>query len=239
MYSVFCHHRRCPCIVYSAYIASVHVQCILHSSLFHELNITLHWCHNESDGVSNHRRLGCLLKRLFRRRRSKKTSKLRLTGLCEGTPPIAHKVAVTQKMFPFDVVIIQIIIAKISLCISINRVLGPYLWNGKPWMTFTFPWLSEVYIWDECSIIISDICKSTIRLWIIHICIHMTYSSPFSIHQNVEHDPVWEIHMMTSSNGNIFLVTGHLCGEFTGHRWIPRTKASDAELWYFLWFASE
>ena len=22
-----------------------------------------------------------------------------------------------------------------------------------------------------------------------------------------------------------------LCGEFTGHRWIPRTKASDAELW--------
>ena len=36
--------------------------------------------------------------------------------------------------------------------------------------------------------------------------------------------------MMTSSNVNIFRVTGHLCGEFTGHRWIPRTKASDAEL---------
>ena len=36
--------------------------------------------------------------------------------------------------------------------------------------------------------------------------------------------------MMTSSNGNIFRVTGHLCGEFTGPRWIPRTKASDAEL---------
>ena len=25
-------------------------------------------------------------------------------------------------------------------------------------------------------------------------------------------------------------VTGHLCGEFTGPRWIPHTKASDAEL---------
>ena len=37
--------------------------------------------------------------------------------------------------------------------------------------------------------------------------------------------------MMTSSNGNIFRVTGHLCGEFTGPRWIPHTKASDAELW--------
>ena len=43
--------------------------------------------------------------------------------------------------------------------------------------------------------------------------------------------------MMTSSNGNIFRFTGHLCGEFTGHRWIPRTKASDAELWCFLWSA--
>ena len=36
--------------------------------------------------------------------------------------------------------------------------------------------------------------------------------------------------MMTSSNGNIFRVTGHLGGEFTGHRWIHHTKASDAEL---------
>ena len=27
-----------------------------------------------------------------------------------------------------------------------------------------------------------------------------------------------------SSNGNIFCVTGHLFGEFTGHRWIPQTK---------------
>ena len=32
---------------------------------------------------------------------------------------------------------------------------------------------------------------------------------------------------------NIFCVTGHMCGEFIGHRWIPHTKASDAELWCF------
>ena len=37
--------------------------------------------------------------------------------------------------------------------------------------------------------------------------------------------------MMTSSNENIFRVTGPLCGEFTGHRRIPHTKAGDAELW--------
>ena len=47
--------------------------------------------------------------------------------------------------------------------------------------------------------------------------------------------------MMPSSNGNIFPVTGLLCGgggggggRFIGHRWIPHTKASDAELWCFL-----
>ena len=45
---------------------------------------------------------------------------------------------------------------------------------------------------------------------------------------------VWFRNMMTSSNGNIFRVTSPLCVEFIGHRWIPRTKASDAELWCFL-----
>ena len=44
---------------------------------------------------------------------------------------------------------------------------------------------------------------------------------------------------MTSSNENIFRVTGHVWGEFPGHRWIPRTKASDAELWCSLWSASD
>ena len=45
--------------------------------------------------------------------------------------------------------------------------------------------------------------------------------------------------MMPSSNGNIFHIAGTLCGEFTGHRWIPHTKATDAELWCFLWTAPE
>ena len=47
---------------------------------------SLHWRHNDHDGVSNHQPHGCLLNRLFRRR-SKKTSKLRVTGLCVGNSP--------------------------------------------------------------------------------------------------------------------------------------------------------
>ena len=47
------------------------------------------------------------------------------------------------------------------------------------------------------------------------------------------------IRLMTSPNGNIFRVAGHLCGEFTGYQWIPHTKVSDAELWCFLWSEPE
>ena len=63
----------------------------------------LHWRHNDHDGVSNHQPHGCLLNRLFRRR-SKKTSKLRVTGLCVGIGPVnsPHKGPVTRKMCPFD-----------------------------------------------------------------------------------------------------------------------------------------
>ena len=42
---------------------------------------------HESVGVSNHRRLDGLLNRFFRRR-SKKTSKLRVSGLCGGNSPV-------------------------------------------------------------------------------------------------------------------------------------------------------
>ena len=37
----------------------------------------------------------------------------------------------------------------------------------------------------------------------------------------------------------IFDVTGHLGVESTGHRWVPLTKGSDAELWCFLCSAPE
>ena len=78
---------------------------------------TLQWRHNERDGVSNHRRLDCLLNCLFRRR-SKKTSKLRVTGLCEGnssltcefpavTGEFPAQKPTTRNMFPFDDVIMK------------------------------------------------------------------------------------------------------------------------------------
>ena len=47
---------------------------------------TLRWRHNGCDSVPNHQPRECLLRRLIRRT-SKKTSKLRVTGLCAGNSP--------------------------------------------------------------------------------------------------------------------------------------------------------
>ena len=47
---------------------------------------SLQWRHNGHGSVSNHQPHDCLLNRLFRRR-SKKTLKLRVTGLCAGNSP--------------------------------------------------------------------------------------------------------------------------------------------------------
>ena len=49
--------------------------------------VSLQWRHNDLDGVSNHQPHGCLVDCLYRRR-SKKTSKLCVTGLCAGNSPV-------------------------------------------------------------------------------------------------------------------------------------------------------
>ena len=59
--------------------------CHFYEISLHE--ISLQWCHNGRDGVSNQQPHNCLLNRLFKCR-SKKTSKLRVTGLCAGNSPV-------------------------------------------------------------------------------------------------------------------------------------------------------
>ena len=60
---------------------------------------------------------------------------------------------------------------------------------------------------------------------------HMASLSHWSMRSRVAcsasiHDPALRRH----PTDTLFRVTGHLCGEFTGRRWIPRTKATEAEL---------
>ena len=66
------------------------------------------WRHNGRDGVLNYQLHDCLLNLLFRRR-SKKTSKLRVTGLCAGNSPVTSEfpaqIDSNAEMSPFDDVI--------------------------------------------------------------------------------------------------------------------------------------
>ena len=65
------------------------------SYLYHEFqslfpDSSLQWRHNGRGGISNHQPHDCLLNRFFSRR-SKKTSKLRVTGLCARNSPVTDE----------------------------------------------------------------------------------------------------------------------------------------------------
>ena len=74
-----CRYGSLQCLRHCRTAGDTHMHITSHSS-------SLQWRHNERDSVSNHQPHDCLLKPLFRRR-SKKTSKLRVTGLCVGNSP--------------------------------------------------------------------------------------------------------------------------------------------------------
>ena len=95
-------------------------------SLFRN-TVTLRWRHNGCDSVSNHQPHHCLLNRLFRRR-SKKTSKRCVTGVCARgihRRPVnsPHKWPVTREMLPFDDVIMTNTQTSALLC--------PYAGNAQ------------------------------------------------------------------------------------------------------------
>ena len=74
---------------------------------------------------------------------------------------------------------------------------------------------------------VSDVGWYEVMIWVSSIWKHQTSYPGIGCHLNI----------MTSWNENIFDITGPFYREFTGHWWIPLTKASDAELWCFLWSA--
>ena len=67
--------------------SSLHIEAWTKWSPFVDGIFTLQWRHNGRDGVLNHQSHDCLLNHLYRRR-SKKTQKLRVTGLCAGNSPV-------------------------------------------------------------------------------------------------------------------------------------------------------
>ena len=146
--------------------------------------------------------------------RSKKTPKLHVTGLCAGNSPVTgefpNKGPVTRKMFLFDDVIMHIIWDILYSIIASPGARAP----GDP----CYGNISiHTHTWTD------GVLSPRVPINVF------TYSA---VMLRIYGDVMLNF-LMTSSNGNIFRVTGPLCGEFTGLRWIPHTKASDAELWCF------
>ena len=119
---------------------------------------------DEHDGDSNHRRLDCLRNRLFRRK-SKKTAKLRVTGLCEGNSPVNGPV--TRKVFPFGDVIMRIQ----PNILWLNRQ-----WHVPRWQCVTRKLIGLSYFWKEipfgwgCLIIDVELRNHRTKNWRLFGC---------------------------------------------------------------------
>ena len=127
------------------------------SWVLHHVFQSLQWRHNEPDCVINHQPHDCLLNRLLRHR-SKKTSKLRVTGLCVGNSPgpvnSPHKGPVTRKMFPFDDVFMWFWF--ISMVLSYSNY-----WRFLPLQLFPSGIILRLYC---CMRFIFNICVPSIQL---------------------------------------------------------------------------
>ena len=115
---------------------------------------------NSGHILTNHHPHGCLLNRLLRRR-SKKTSKLCVTGLCEGNSP--HNRPVTRKNFPFDDVImpyrewsVQLSILTYVKTCTLHvcswkhvRYHSKYTYGNSNWRSYVYPSTGGVNVVSE------------------------------------------------------------------------------------------
>ena len=115
----------------------------------------LQWRHVERDGVSNHQPHDCLLNRLFRRR-SKKTSKLRVTGLCEGNSPGTGEFPAQRASYAENVSIwwrhhgLGKVLAKEETTHMMSPLIGLYIQNKYLfilWLTLTYLHLNPKDVW--------------------------------------------------------------------------------------------
>ena len=196
-------------------------------SLKKTLDLTsLQWRHNGHDSISNHQPHDCLLNRLFKRR-SKKTSKLRVTGLCVGDSPGTDE-------FPAQMA---------SNAENVSIRWRHHVRSKSPPSASTQFRLNNKY--PNTYLLYS--CIDVIDKYYIHITVHQNDASQRA------NNPTWNetivrvsadstrrnhnveavvraymvaalTSMMTSSNGNIFRVIDPLWGEFISHRWIALTS---------------
>ena len=131
----------------------------INGSEYRESSYSLQWRHNGRDGVSNHQPYDCLLDRLFRRI-SKKTPKIRVTGLCAGNSPVTGEcpaqMASNAEMFPFDDVI---------MFFTIDATWGSFYWHG---LTLFPAWIINHMpskVWNEITHLFPNFNGAAVGVW--------------------------------------------------------------------------
>ena len=120
--------------------------------------IALQWRHNERDSVSNHRRLDCLLNRLFmpdQRKHQSSASLAFMRGIHRWAANSPHKRPVTRKMLPFDDVIMAQILLRWSRPVSVLALMWSS-WYSRCSLTC---WLPAWSWWKPLS-------SSRVSLWV-------------------------------------------------------------------------
>ena len=105
------------------------------------------------------------------------------------------------------------------------QVMAVNWWHqGRTWTNSDFLWVRF------CSTHLRAISQLVSKLCILYDYLYKNYTlriaatSPRG--QCVKSQACF---MMISSDGSFFRITGPFCGEFTSHRWIPLTRASNAD----------
>ena len=158
------------------------------------LIIALQWRHNGHDSITNHKPHHCILYRLFRRR-SKKTSKLRVTGLCVGNSPETGEFTAQMtsnaenvstwwrhhmKTRSGPVLVVTDICSN-----NVGNVYSDRVLLGRGWTTFHNLWLMHLYVVTTWLILIIStprvkfLCQH--RIWNINNLIFAAYFGGFYI----------------------------------------------------------
>ena len=107
-------------------------------------NVTSQWRHNGCDGVSNHQPHECFPNRLFRRR-SKKTAKLRVTGLCEEDSPVTGEFPAQSASNAENN--LHLMTSSWKLLISVVTRVNSVIRKSREWITGVIP--SSPFAWFQ------------------------------------------------------------------------------------------
>ena len=102
---------------------------------------------------------------------------------------------------------------------SITMIIMSVTWKSAGTIPFTS--MSCVFEWDSMRFPLFQVCRESN---VSRKTSYSEYCGYVSIHPDISRMLHCVLHMMTSSNGNIFRVTGPLCGEFTGPGEFPTQR---------------